>query len=111
MDQGLPATYVGVAAGDLDADDARWIFNLSGPPVLDGHLAGGRNHAEPAGITGLAAYTNINQAIGVLIEEGHTPAGARDELVQRSVRAGRSLPETALQLLDSIAPPDTVTER
>ena len=108
---GSVAFYSGAAGAFADlAGDARWIFNLSGPPVLDGHLAGGRNRAEPAGISGLAAYTNINQAIGVLIEEGHTPDGARDELARRSVRAGRSLPQTALELLESIAPPDTVTE-
>jgi hypothetical protein len=104
---GSVAFYSGAAGAFIElADDARWIFNLTGPPVLDRHLTGGRNESEPAGIRGLTAHTDINQAIGVLIEEGHTPDGARNELARRSARSGRSLPETALQLLDDIAPPD-----
>jgi hypothetical protein len=92
------------------ADDARWIFNLTGPPVLDGHLTMGRSASEVAGIHGLTAHTNINQAIGVLIEEGHTPDGARDELARRSARAGRSMPEIAIHLLENITSPDEPTE-
>jgi len=109
---GSVAFYSGAAGAFVDlADDARWIFNLNGPPILDGHIAAGRDGSDPAGIRGLAAHTNINQAIGVLIEEGHTPDGARNELARRSLRDGRSLPETALDLLDNIDPPDTVDER
>ena len=101
---GMPGAFIELA------DDARWIFNLNGPPVLDGHLTVGRNGSDPAGMHGLTAHTSINQAIGVLIEEGHTPAGARDELARRSARTGRSLPETALQLLDDLEPPDGAAE-
>jgi len=109
---GSVAFYSGAAGAFVDlADDARWIFNLNGPPILDGHIAAGRDGSDPAGIRGLAAHTNINQAIGVLIEEGHTPNGARNELARRSLRDGRSLPETALDLLDNIESPDTVDER
>jgi hypothetical protein len=104
---GSVAFYSGMPGAFIElADDARWIFNLNGPPVLDGHLTLGRNGSEPAGIRGLTAHTNINQAIGVLIEEGHSPAGARDELARRSVSTGWSLPEAALQLLDDLGPPD-----
>jgi hypothetical protein len=103
---GSVAFFSGAAGAFVElAEDAKWIFNLSGPPILDGHLTDGRGNDEPAGIRGLAAHTNINQAIGVLIEEGHTPAGARQELARRSVRGGWSLPETALQLLDGVTPP------
>jgi hypothetical protein len=107
---GSVAFYSGEPGAFIElADDARWIFNLNGPPVLDGHLTLGRDGAEPAGIRGLTAHTNINQAIGVLIEEGHTRDGARAELARRSVGTGRSLPEIALQLLDDITPPDEPT--
>lgn len=101
---GAPGAFVGLA------EDARWIFNLNGPPILDGHLTDGRSVAEPAGIRGLAAHTDINQAIGVLIEEGHSLAGAREELARRSARSGWSLPETALLLLDAIPVPDSAGE-
>jgi hypothetical protein len=46
-------------------------------PILDGHLP------EPwlvSGVTGLAEMSQLNQAIGILIGRGHTPAGARTEL-------------------------------
>ena len=104
---GSVAFYSGTPGAFIElADDARWIFNLIGPPVLDGHLTVGRNGSDPAGMHGLTAHTSINQAIGVLIEEGHSPAGARDELARRSASTGRTLPETALQLLDDLEPPD-----
>ena len=50
---GSVAFYSGAAGAFIElADDARWIFNLNGPPVLDGHLTVGRNGAEPAGSAG-----------------------------------------------------------
>ncbi len=108
---GSVAFFSGAAGAFIGlADDARWIFNLKGAPVLDRHLTTGLNGSASAGIQGLLAHTNINQAIGVLIEEGHTPDGARDELTRRSRSSGRSLPETAMELLDDMAPPDGPAE-
>lgn len=45
--------------------------------VLDAHLT---PSLDNAGIDGLADMTRINQAIGILIGRGHTPAGASTEL-------------------------------
>jgi hypothetical protein len=104
---GSVAFYSGTAGAFVElADDARWIFNLNGPPVLDGHLAAEMNGSQPAGIYGLAAHTDINQAVGVLIEEGHTPDGAREELARRSLGNGWSLSQAALQLLADLTPPN-----
>ena len=51
--------------------------------VLDDHLDPGLR--DPAALSGLDAHAAINQAIGVLIGNGHTPESARHEL-QRLAR-------------------------
>ncbi len=86
-----PSTVLVLYAGasgafnDLAADLA-W---LSGRDLteftLDQHLTLPR---EPAGHRGLVALSMINQAIGMLIERGHSPEQAEHELDARATRAG-----------------------
>jgi len=102
---GSVAFYSGAAGVFIDmADDARWIFNLAGPPVLDSHLlpAGG----DPAGIRGLTALSEFNQAVGVLVEDGHTPEDAHTELRRRANRQGQSVSDTARQVLNPLPRPE-----
>jgi hypothetical protein len=84
------------------ADDARWIFNLDGPPVLDAHLTSTAARADPTSISGLAEFSQINQALGVLIDQGLMPREARTELRRRAIRRGRTMPEIARTLLGAL---------
>lgn len=103
--------YGGMAGSFADlADDARWIFNLDGYPVLDSHLAPVGATADPARVHGLSAFSDINQALGVLVEDGMTPEDARTELRRRALSAGRELPEIARSLLNTIPGPGPPTQ-
>jgi hypothetical protein len=67
-----------------------------------------RTSPPPAncGITGLAELSVVNQAIGVLITRGHTPAEARAELRSRTAVGLHSVTEVARHVLGSTnAPP------
>ena len=91
-----PGAFVDLAA------DIRHAYGLNGHVVLDGHLD------EPlpigqAGITGLTEFIQVNQAIGVLIGQGHDPGTARTELHHRAGRAGSTLAAAARRLLDDLA--------
>ena len=87
--------YSGAAGSFADlADDARWIFNLDGYPLLDSHLAPVGAGADPARVHGLSALNDINQALGVLIEEGRTLEGARAELHRRARTPARVRPRS-----------------
>jgi len=98
------------ALADL-ADDARWIFNLDGYPVLDQHLGLPTTIATQAGIVGLADLRDINQAIGALIEDGRTPNQAKEHLRRLAVRDGQTRARAARVLLDAITrDPDVATE-
>ena len=93
------------------AEDARRIFSLHGPALLDAHLYPPAHYetsvrGDPVGILGLAAQSDINQAIGVLLVEGFTPPEARNELRRRATSDGRSMPETARMMLAAIPGPD-----
>ncbi len=100
---GSVAFYSGSAGAFIDlADDARWIFNLDGPPVLDGHLPS--TGGDPAGIRGLTALSDLNQALGVLIEDGHPQHDAHTELRRRAHQAGRSVPDAVRHLLSTTHP-------
>ena len=89
------------ALADL-ADDARWIFNLDGYPVLDEHLGPPNTATTAAGIVGLADLRDINQAIGSLIEDGHTPIQAKEALRRLSARDGQTRAQAARRILDAI---------
>ena len=95
---GTPGTFV-----DLTADLA-WITGR--PPsdfALDQHLS------VPAGSdsgTYLRAASVINQAIGVLIGRGHTPAHAHRELDTQADSAGTDRHTTAQFILDTLTAED-----
>ena len=95
---GTPGTFV-----DLTADLA-WITGR--PPsdfALDQHLS------VPAGSdsgTYLRAALVINQAIGVLIGRGHTPAHAHRELDTQADSAGTDRHTTAQFILDTLTAED-----
>lgn len=101
--------FSGTTGAFIDlADDARWIFGLAGSPVLDGHLS--LAGSVPNGIRGLAALQDINQAVGVLIEEQHSPLDAHTELRRRARQHDHTVPEAARIILASLGKPDTVPE-
>jgi hypothetical protein len=52
-----------------------------------------------SGIRGLAEWSTINQAIGVLVGRGDTPPGAQRRLRQDAATAGYSVHTAALRLL------------
>lgn len=92
-----PGAFVDLAADltyALGLDDARLI--------LDKHRAPPDGSAS-AGIAGLHAHTAINQAIGVLIDRGHTQESAHRELHRRANLDSRDLLAVAEQILRSIA--------
>jgi hypothetical protein len=63
--------------------------------VIDDHLLA---NSEP-GLTGLAEMSAINQAIGVLIDQGSTPHRARAELHRLALRSELTLADAATQLV------------
>ncbi len=106
---GSVAFYSGSGGAFIElADDARWIFNLAGLPVLDAHLlpAG----VDAVGIRGLTALSDLNQAVGVLVEDGHTPHDAHTELRRRAHHHGQTIPDAARHLLSTLARSEIVTD-
>jgi hypothetical protein len=87
---------------DLTADLSFALGLTPGVVTLDDNLSPA---SGPAGIGGLTEMSDVNQAIGVLIERGHLPDGARVELdrlanhLQTTVHAAtQHLIRTTLQL-------------
>ena len=103
-DPGSTVTFYAAQPGafvDLAAD-IRHAYHLNGQVVLDEHL----HEAIPGRhckITGLTEFSLINQAIGVLIAQGHHPGTARTVLHHRADQAGTTLAAAARQLLDELA--------
>jgi hypothetical protein len=54
----------------------------------------------PSSLTGVDDFSTINRAIGVLIEDGHTPSRALDQLQTRARSTGFALTVVARMLLD-----------
>ena len=95
-----PGAFVDLAA------DLAYAQTLGAETLtLDGHLSAIDHHG---GIIGLAEYSSINQAIGVLIDRGHTPDSAREELDRLAAVGNHAVPVAAEQLLASLPrrPPD-----
>ena len=95
---GRPGAFVDLAA------DIRYAYGLDGQVVVDGHLPTSVLATTPSGVAGLAEFSVINRAIGVLIEQGHPPGTARDELHRRAELAGHTLSVAAQHLLDQDPP-------
>jgi|GEM_PF-963652 len=95
-----PGAFVDLAA------DLHRVHDLDGHVYLDGRLPSAGDQTRRSGITGLAELSVVNQAIGVLITRGHTPAGAIAELGSRAAGTPRGVPEVAEHVLASTnAPP------
>ena len=95
-----PGAFVDLAA------DLHRVHDLDGDVYPDGHLPSAGDQTRRSGITGLAELSVVNQAIGVLITRGHTPAGAIAELGSRAAGTPRGVPEVAEHVLSSTnAPP------
>jgi hypothetical protein len=87
------------------ADDARWMFTLYGRAALDRDLPS----SVPSGTGGAispAEFSDINQAIGVLIAMGHPAPAAEGELQRRADSRRCTLPDTARELLDTVSGQD-----
>ena len=102
--------YAGSPGAFVDmATDTRRAYGLDGQVVVDGHLA------VPAigvpGLSGLNDLTVVNRAIGVLIDQGHHPDQAHDELLRRADNDKTRLPETARSLLAATAGTDPPAEQ
>ncbi|MCA1983791.1 hypothetical protein [Nocardioides nematodiphilus] len=91
---------------DLAAD----LACLTGRPLtdfrLDDHPMPASGHTEP---TLLEAISTINQALGVLIEEGATPEQAERDLATRAIHAGTGLPAAAAMVVAGLHPPDSAS--
>jgi hypothetical protein len=88
---GTPGAFVDLAA------DLTYALQL-GPDalVLDAHL---KSSLEDSGLDGLADWTHINLAIGILIERGHTAGGASTELHRLAYLADTTIRVAAHQLI------------
>lgn len=99
-----PDAFVDLAA------DLSYAWGLRpGMIAIDSHLV-----APPAGsdMSGLSAHRSINQAIGILVDEGHTVASAREELNRLADRRGGDLQDAAQRVLARAArPPNEPTGR
>ncbi len=83
------------------ADDARWMFTLYGQAALDRHLPS-TGPAGPGGSVSVAEFSDINQAIGVLIAMGHPAPEAEGELQHRAHTGRCTLLEAARSLLGTV---------
>ena len=94
--------YAGVSGALVDlAADLNYSLRLSpGTVVLDEDTAaplGG------SGLTGAAQSTTVNQAIGVLIDRGHTPATAGAHLRRQAGEMMLDVHHAATRVLESAA--------
>lgn len=88
---GQPGAFVDLAA------DLSWTLGLPLTSIeIDAHLA---VPAANAGLTGLADLSVVNQAIGILIGGGLTPAQARAELQRRAQGTAGSMAQAARSVI------------
>ena len=96
--------HAGKAGAFVDlAADTRHAYGLAGRVVLDGHLTPTPGPPGPPGVSGLDEVSVINQAIGVLIDQGHRQRQAHDELHRRATHHRHLLPTAARHLLTAAA--------
>jgi hypothetical protein len=93
--------YAAKAGAFVDlAADLTWALGLDPAAlILDEHLTA---PAEVSALSGLQELSIINQAVGVLIDRGHTPQAARDELHQHASNEGRSPYASAERLVHGL---------
>jgi hypothetical protein len=71
--------------------------------LLDRRLSLPSSLADASGVIGLTDFSAINQACGVLIEQGHAPESAHAELLGIARDAGVSETATARRILAAVA--------
>lgn len=87
-----PGAFIDLAA------DLNYSLGLDHTTLaLDQHLAW---RADDSGMAGLEAYSSINQAIGVLIANGHTTETADTEMHRLADLGGNDLHHAALAILE-----------
>lgn len=90
----VPGAFVDLAA------DLAWALELDAwTLVLDEHLA---VPAASNAVIGLREQTTINQAVGALLEHGHTPHSARTALRHLARTEGGSVPASAQRIMDDL---------
>lgn len=97
----LYATTAG-AFVDLSADVSHALGLELSDLVLDAHLDEFEIRSSAAGMTGLEALAIVNQALGVLLERGHTPDEARAELQRLADLDGGSTREAAERIVTDL---------
>ena len=96
-------TFRASARGAFDAlaDHARAAL-----PMVETALDGGAA-ASAYPIISLAASVEVNQAVGVLLDQGHVPEDAMIELQRRAADAGTDLATAARRVLATLTNQDT----
>ncbi|MET3808216.1 hypothetical protein ABIB25_005245 [Nakamurella sp. UYEF19] len=102
--RGGPACEVVLYAGHRGAflelaADSRAVFGDAGQVIVDGHLPPPTNRLYPTNSLRIAELSQINQALGVLIAEGHLLSAARTVLQHRADDRGVTLAAAARQTL------------
>jgi hypothetical protein len=97
-------TYAGTAGAFVDlAADLSWLLDLDPESlVLDQHIP---DQGAPLTRTSLTDFSVINQAIGVLIERGHTPESAHQHLHMLAASDHNDLTRAADNVLSTIPEP------
>lgn len=84
---------------ELAADSRTAALALGRQVILDAHLPPPTARLYPASTLGIGDLSQINQAIGVLLDQGHTPAAARALLQDHADDSGITLAAAARQQL------------
>ncbi|MET3803034.1 hypothetical protein ABIB25_000018 [Nakamurella sp. UYEF19] len=92
-----PGAFVDLAA------DAEWV-NYIGERLVPDSEPSGTGAETICGEDGIAAVSEVNQAIGVLIDRGHPPLEAQSELDRRAAIMQTTVLRAARQLLASLNP-------
>ena len=90
-----PGAFVDLAA------DTSFAYSLDGHVRLDEHLPSPDHPTGPPGVSGHTELSTINQAIGALLDRGHTTTEARGVLQRLADRDGIPLHHAAQQLLNN----------
>jgi hypothetical protein len=89
-----PGAFVDLAA------DLGWATGLTAEMILlDQHLL---LPVEGSAVTGLRELSTINQAIGMLIEQGNSPESARTELERRAECRGTTVDTAAAEIISAM---------